>query len=179
MFDMMLDLETYGTRPGCVIRSVGAMMFDPHAPVGEKGPTYYSNVTRPDQEQLGLVVSADTEKWWTGPKMREANEMLLYGQKSVRQVVDEFVSFWDDIGAKRVWSQGANFDDPIFTAVIEACGVKVPWKFWDSRCTRTAYAMGHVNFHGVKREGVAHNALDDAIHQAKCVQMAHANLKEK
>lgn len=26
---VMLDLETWGTRPGCDIRSIGAVVFDP------------------------------------------------------------------------------------------------------------------------------------------------------
>ena len=179
MHDLMLDLETYGTRPGCIIRSVGAVMFDPYDPPGQVGKTFYANVARDDQEKLGLTVSESTDKWWLLPKQATANKMLLENQMPVKQVVGDFIDFWRARGARRVWSQGANFDDPIMTAVIEACGLDVPWKFWDSRCTRTAYAIGGLNFHTIKRVGTAHNALDDAVHQAKCVQMAHANLRGK
>lgn len=31
MIHIMLDLETWGTRPGCDIRSIGACVFDPVA----------------------------------------------------------------------------------------------------------------------------------------------------
>lgn len=179
MYDLMLDLETYGTRPGCIIRSVGAVMFDPYDAPGVRGNTFYMNVERSSQEKMGLVVSESTEKWWTSDKMKVANDALMKDQRPVKHVIDEFIAFWKINGARRVWGQGANFDDPIFTAVMEKCGREVPWKFWDSRCTRTAYALGGVNFNAVKRVGTHHNALDDAIHQAKCVQMAHANLKEK
>ena len=30
MSDVMLDLETWGTRPGCAIRSIGACVFNPN-----------------------------------------------------------------------------------------------------------------------------------------------------
>lgn len=179
MHDNMTDLETWGTRPGCAIRSIGSVMFDPYDKPGTVGEQFYANVALDDQKKMGLKVSEDTEKWWTGPKMAEANKMLLEDQKPVKLVVRDFIEFWHDTGARRFWSQGGNFDDPILTAVIEACGAKPPWKFWDGRCTRTAYAIGNLNFNAQKRVGVAHHALHDAVHQAKCVQMAHANLKEK
>lgn len=55
MEDMMIDIETLGTRPGSVILSVGAVMFDRHG-VGH-GETFYMNVERESRQgrQTALI----------------------------------------------------------------------------------------------------------------------------
>ena len=45
MTHIMVDLETWGTAPGCDIRSIGAVVFDPVA--GTLGATFYVNVENP------------------------------------------------------------------------------------------------------------------------------------
>ncbi len=71
-----------------------------------------------------------------------------------------------------VWSHGANFDEPLWTAAAAAVGQGVPWKFWNVRCTRTAFDLRNFDPKSIAREGTHHNALDDAKHQARCVQAA-------
>jgi hypothetical protein len=177
MLDCMTDLETWGVRPGCAIRSVGAAMFSTRG-TGH-GETFYMNVMLEDQKKLGLRVDPNTEAWWSLPKMQDAAKVFEKDPRPPREVASAFVDWWQAQGARRFWSQGGNFDDPILTAFLEACGEKPPWKFWDGRCTRTAYAMGDVEFNRVPRLGVAHHALDDCKHQIRCVQMAYSNLKLK
>ena len=71
-----LDLETWGKRPGCDIRSIGACVFDPtHGVVGgetsqtsfyiacdnpEIDPEY-----RPEQRKYLLTRDPDTVQWWS------------------------------------------------------------------------------------------------------------------
>jgi hypothetical protein len=178
----MLDLETWGTASGCAIRSVGAVMFDPtSSALGEK---YYANIEDASCEAIGLRRSQSTVDWWESPKMRDAASVFLIDRRNIKEVLGEFSAFFRMNGAIRVWSQGANFDEPILSAVFVAAGVvnkdggpAVPWKFWDSRCTRTAYAMAGLNYNREPRLGTAHNALDDAVHQAKLVQKAYRMLR--
>lgn len=178
MRDMMLDLETFGTRPGCVIRSIGALMFDPRATMSNPNSEemFYVNVDRASCEVLGMHVDPDTEKWWSQPKMREAQAALLVDPRPVTEAACTFLDFWRRSGARRVWSQGGNFDEPIMTAFLRACGLSAPWKFYDARCTRTAYQMGEFDPFSVRREGTHHSALDDCRHQVICVQRAFANI---
>lgn len=178
MKDLMLDLETWGLRPGCAIRSIGAVMFDPRSDaIGEK---FYVNVEDQSCLILGLTQLQSTRDWWNGPKVtQKARDAFLVNPLPIAGAIGKFSAFFREQGAQRVWSQGANYDEPIMQAVYDLLGTKAPWKFWDSRCTRTAYGLAGLNFNAVSRAGTAHDALDDAMHQVKCVQRAFRMLDVK
>jgi|SRR5690242_3575607 len=174
MRDVMIDLETWGKRPGCALRSIGAVVFDPRGE--ELGDEFYVNVTRDSCEEIGLHVDPDTEAWWAR-QSSQAQDSLTVDPLPIRDAINKFCSFWRVRALSRPWSQGANFDQPILEEVMRLLDARVPWKFWDSRCTRTAYGMaGMGKFDMPKFSGTAHNALDDALHQARCVQLAHKKL---
>jgi hypothetical protein len=168
--NVMLDLETWGTAPGSALRSIGACEFDPHTDqIGEK---FYANIADESCVEVGLIKDASTVAWW-GRQTKQAQDSLLVDQKHLREVADNFHQWFRKVRGVFVWSQGANFDQPLWEAAVRPLGMRTPWKFTDSRCTRTAYDMGGFNPYVMKRAGTHHNALDDAIHQAKCVQGAY------
>ncbi len=167
----MLDLETWGTRPGCAIRSVGAVMFDPHT--DEIGAEFYANVSDVSCREAKLHVDPDTAAWWAR-QTKQAQDALLTTPLTLTEVATAFDDWWRKNRGMFVWSHGANFDEPIWSAACHAIKRKVPWKFWDSRCTRTVYDVTGFNDKAVRRSGTYHNALDDAKHQALCVQRAYA-----
>lgn len=170
MRDMMVDLETWGQWSGVAIRSIGAVEFDPYS--DKIGAEFYVNVTRESCEAAGLTVSADTAQWWD-KQGDDARTLLEKDPVPLPEALKMYASFFMKCGAARTWSQGANFDQPLIEACYRAIGKtsrELPWKFWDSRCTRTAYGMAGLSFNAEKRVGVHHYALDDAKHQARCVQ---------
>jgi hypothetical protein len=178
MINKMVDLETWGKRAGCAIRSIGAVSFDPRGKLGEFGAEFYCNISRESCEAAGLVVDESTAKWWE--KQGEAAQAaLIPDQRPVKEAVAEFRAWFVKQRGIFIWSQGAGFDEPIISAVMEACGMTPPWKFWDVRDTRTAYDICGFSPFSVKRVGTAHHALHDARHQVICVQRAHACLKTK
>ena len=172
--NVMLDLETFGTRPGCAIRSIGAVVFDPH---DEKviGPGFYKNISDVSCREARLHVDPSTVEWWA-KQSQQANDALMQDQLTLTEVAERFDNWWRKHGAVFVWSHGANFDEPIWTAAMHAIGRKVPWRYWDSRCTRTVFDAAQFDSKSVKRNGIHHNALDDALHQAICVQKAYAKI---
>lgn len=169
--NVMLDLETWGTRPGCAIRSVGAIMFDPHS--DELGSTFYRNVSDASCKEAGLHVDPGTAEWW-GKQTQQARDALAVDPVTLTEVAEAFDLWWRKQGGIFIWSHGANFDEPIWSAAMHGIGRRVPWKFWDSRCTRTAFDVSGFDMKSVRRAGTYHNALDDARHQAICVQRAYA-----
>lgn len=170
--NIMMDLETWGTTPGSALRSIGACEFNPHT--DEIGETFYANIADQSCLSAGLVQDAGTVAWW-GRQTQKAQDALLVDQRPLSEVVISFAQWFRKVRGVFVWSQGANFDQPLWDAACRAVGLEAPWKFWDSRCTRTAYDMGGLNPRTIKRMGTHHNALDDAIHQARCVQAAYQN----
>ena len=64
-----------------------------------------------------------------------------------------------------IWGNGAAFDNVVLASAFRATGMQVPWAFWNDRCYRTVKSL----FSNVKlkRSGTHHNALDDAVTQAK------------
>jgi hypothetical protein len=171
----MQDLETWGTAPGNALRSIGAVMFDPHS--NEIGDEFYMNITDESCLKVGLTRDPDTVKWWGRSENVGAASVFAKDPIPLREVGEAFNAWWRKNRSIFVWSQGANFDQPLWEAAMRAVGLGVPWKFWDSRCTRTAYDMGGFNPRSIKRKGIHHYALDDAKHQTLCVQAAYANVR--
>jgi inhibitor of KinA sporulation pathway (predicted exonuclease) len=171
----MLDLETFGTTPGSAIRSIGAATFSMDGGVGE---TFYRNIRDRSCWLAGLTVDMATYKWWQN-QSEEARAAFNDDPRDLLEVVTDFHTWISQNVVKHIWCQGAGFDEPIWTAAAKAVGKSVPWKFWDVRCTRTIYHLSGINQHEIKREGTHHSALDDALHQIKCVQLAAKALREK
>ena len=168
MIHVMSDLETLGTRPGSVIRSLGAVVFD--TKTGALGQEFYVNITRASCEKFGLVVDPQTETWWAG-QSDAAKAALEVDPVHLVEALNRFTVWWSSVGAQYIWSHGASFDGVLLAAAYRAIGVEPPWRFWNERCCRTVLALGNRTV-GKDRTGGHHNALDDAKSQAKAVAAA-------
>lgn len=173
MQNVMLDLETFGTRPGSVIRSIGAIFFDPHSP--QLGAECYVNVDRASCEAAGLTVDPTTEAWWRR-QSQAAQQALLVNPLPLRDALWQFNAWFQTNRGERIWSHGANFDQPIIEACHAAAGMQPPWSFWNSRCTRTLFDVAGVDARKMSAGEVKHNALDDARIQARAAQACFAKL---
>ena len=167
--DPMVDIETLGTEPGCVILSIGAAIFQPRG-TGH-GATFYRNIDLSSSLMHGLSYSQSTLEWWQ-KQSKEASSRFGLEAVSVEDAMFDFVDWMNKNSNRKFWCQGATFDAPLIEAVLKKLDIKTPWDFWGVRDTRTVYDVCEFNDKSVKREGTYHNALDDSIHQIKCVQEA-------
>jgi hypothetical protein len=173
MNHVMLDLETFGTKPGSVLRSIGAVTFNLE---GQIGAEFYRNIDEASCIFRGLTKDPATVKWWS-QQSPEAQAALLVDPRPLDDVVYAFHSWFRQHKGIKVWAQGSNFD-PILWEAAAATGSganTVPWKFYNTRDTRTAYEIGNFDPASIPRAGTYHNALDDCKHQVKCVAAAFAN----
>ena len=163
--DVMIDLETLGTGPKAVVLSIGAVFFDKE----ELGNTFYAVLDTLSQETAGRVVDPKTVQWWS-EQSEEAKTVLTAPQIPTGGVLHAFVSYLraTDI---RIWGNGATFDNVILASLFEDFGVPKPWGYSADRCYRTLRNISNVRGQLPNREGTYHNALDDAIYQAKCAQL--------
>lgn len=167
MVHVMLDLETWGTTAGSALRSIGAVVFDPMT--GDINSKFYRNITDESCDQMGLTKDPRTVAWWA-EQSAAASAALVYDQVHLVDAVSAFTDWWNEQKAQYVWGHGANFDPVLLEAAYMAALGKAPWDFWNVRCCRTVLAMA--NRKPLRGEGMHHNALDDAIAQAKAVAAA-------
>lgn len=160
---VMLDLETLGTRPGDAILSIGAAIIDPGNGIKS---TFYVTIDSESCKAAGLRAQKSTLEWWA-KQSAEARAAAFKGELSLQSGLTQF-SMWIPKGNVLVWGNGAGFDQPLLEAAYRAMKMDIPWKFWNARCYRTIKSMFPVEERA--REGVHHNALSDAMHQAFVLQ---------
>ena len=156
---VMLDLETMSQRSNASIASIGAVKFDTTGILDE----FYTTVNIKTCKDVGLRIDKETVQWWM-EQSKEARDMLKIGNVSIQEALDLF-SDWFGRKSLQVWGNGATFDNVIMESAYIATEKTVPWKWWDNRCYRTVKSL--IVVPEDERQGVYHNALDDAKHQAR------------
>lgn len=164
---VMVDLETAGNKPGCVILSIGAVAFDPTTKtLGEK---FYRVINRESCKRLGMHEDAGTMAWWSR-QSAEARKVMQEADSArstdVSAALDEFAAYVKRQGSDvRVWGCGSDFDNAILAHAYSAAKRSLPWRYYNNRCYRTLKNLAP--WITVERSGTHHNALDDAVSQAE------------
>lgn len=165
---IMIDLETLSTKTNATILTIGAVKFDPLANenVKKEFDKLYIKIDLDSCDKLGLDVSESTLEWWAKQSEEAKAEAFSEGGRvDIREAFQQLRKFC--FGATHVWSNGAAFDVVICETIFDKLGIAPPWNFWQVRDVRTIFDLGI----DPKRPKVtAHNALEDAIAQAICVQ---------
>jgi len=170
-----LDLETWGTRPGCDIRSIGATVFFPGSNIGDGVPdgtidgieqAFYIACDNPCKYPHGSDEYPDlirkyplhrdprTVQWWS--EQSDEGQAAFTDPVDLREALERF-SEWlyrvNDNNALderlRIWSHGSHFDPPILAAAYEAIGLPVPWHYRAPRDTRTLFDAAGIDDHSM------------------------------
>jgi hypothetical protein len=170
--DVMLDLETLGTQPGCVILTLGAVKFDPYT-MNDPGPGLYVRPDADEQIARGREVQQDTLEWWMKQAEDVREEALgVDGRIPVEEMYRQLNRFL--VGVNNIWCQGPVFDIAILENLYMQYGWPTPWQFWQIADSRTLFKV-----HGdprVKGKAGLHNALEDCVSQAVAVQQVYNRL---
>jgi hypothetical protein len=165
MQNVMIDLETLGTRPGSAVLAIGAVFFDANG----LGYEFYKRVTLESCLKAGLKMDASTVLWWMGQE--DAARRELYDKELMRNDLREAMGAFSDFllvcdpDDLKVWGNGSDFDIVLMLDCYEAVGLQAPWKFYNHRCYRTLKSLApHSSAN--RARGVHHNGLDDAKSQA-------------
>ncbi|ENA6856437.1 exonuclease [Escherichia coli] len=167
---LSVDLETMGTNPDAPINSIGGKFFDPAT--GEMGPEFSKAI---DLETSGGIIDRKTIKWWA-KRSREAQSAIFTDEIPLDDALLQLREFINENSGEsfvQIWGNGANFDNVILRRSYERQGIPCPWRYYNDRDVRTIVELGNsIGFDvrmAIPFEGVPHNALDDARHQAKQV----------
>lgn len=166
MSDIMVDLETYDTRPTAALLSIGACRVDWEN--GEISDHFYRVVNLQTCLDAGLTESASTKAWWD-KQSEEARRVFTDPSVTLLQALSDFATYlkFFDASKVKVWGNGSDFDNTILINAYNKLGLDAPWRFYNNRCFRTVRKEFAHLIQEPKREGTYHNALDDAIFQAK------------
>lgn len=169
MEHMMLDLETMSTEPNAAIVAIGAVMFDARGTTPEKqiGPSFYAAISLASNERFGRHISASTVTWWLKqePQARLEVANANLDLREALMMLQSWCGTQCDQGVLKVWGNGSDFDNVILNSAYKEQRLLAPWKYSHNRCYRTMRAcLPKVD---VPFAGVYHNALDDAINQAR------------
>lgn len=169
--ELMIDFETLGTDEDAVVISLGACFFDIEN--GTLGSTFYMAFEIEDQIKKGRVISPSTLKWWMG-QSNAAKKVFHEQAKPTQQVLQTFATWVGSVASVskvKPWGNGSTFDISIIEHMFRQFQVKAPWLYYNVMDLRT-FKRFVANNVKVEKLGTNHNAVDDAISQAKFV-LAH------
>lgn len=156
---VMIDIETLGVETGAAILSIGAAEFG----VDGIGDTFYRSVSLTSCQEAGLELDAETIEWWFSQDGGARG--VLSGGDDLDDVLVALDSWLGDVGATEYWANSPSFDLQMLEHAYDAVGYRPPWSFYEERDYRTLKALGIVD--EPEQDGIEHNALDDALHQAR------------
>lgn len=166
--ELSLDWETLGTDPNTVVISIGACFFD--IETGTIGETFYRTIDVDSQVKDGRTITGDTLKWWMG-QADGAKKVFAEDALPIRTTMLQFEEWLskNKRGDIKPWGNGATFDVSIAENLFKQYEIKCPWIFWNVNDLRTFRRFVANNEKVPRTEGIHHNALSDAINQAKYV----------
>ncbi|EPO9636960.1 3'-5' exoribonuclease [Klebsiella pneumoniae] len=182
---VMVDLETMGKKHNAPIVAIGAVVFDPAT--GFIGESFYKVVCLESSVNWGAVIDPSTVIWWLKQSSEARSAIVNDDAIPLLDALLQFREFVSDNvagGSKKaqVWGNGASFDNSILRSSYDCIAEDYPWEYWNDRDVRTMVELGHaINYEPQKAipfEGERHNALADAIHQARYVSAIWQRLIE-
>ena len=164
MNHVMLDLETFGSRPGSVIVSIGMVRFG----AAHLGEEFYRLIDPNSCVELGMTMDPDSIMWWLAQSDPARASLTGSPGDHIRVALQDASAFLLQTVNTCVWGNGATFDNVLLSEAYRMANLQRPWSHRLDRCFRTMKLGFPTN--PPAREGTHHNALDDAKHQAIWLQ---------
>lgn len=178
MKHIMLDCETFGVRATSAITTLGAVVFNPleRESFGEE---FHEAIDLQSAMSHGLTVDANTILWWLEQSEAARTSLVskLKAASSLGTVLGAFTGFLRRAGPKdqvKLWSCGWT-DIAWLQSAYEAIKTPVPWQYRVG-CFRTIRDE-FMQPGDAPPATVSHDALADAIWQARLLQNIYARLR--
>ena len=171
---LMVDIETASREPNAAILSIGACLFHPYiesAP--EDLPKKEWRIDPESSLAYDLHFCQGTLAWWE-KQSPESRRIAFSGDRDLKEALTELHVF--AMPATKVWANDPDFDCTILKKACEVTSAPWGFQYWDSMATRTIKWLAYPTGGEPKHDGVAHSALDDAVHQACLVSHCYSRL---
>lgn len=185
----MLDIETLGTKAGCIVRELGIVVFTEDKIWNSY--QYFFDIK--SQEEKGLITEWDTAQWllnnknYYGPKDRE-NIVNVYKELRIGEVAPDLSdffssSFFDYTYLNKdteIWANGTTFDIPILEHFFKTFGLESPFKYYyNIRDLRTVMRFLNFDKKSIPDEPFPHLAVSDCFWQVKALQAIYKEENSK
>lgn len=169
----MIDIETLGTTPDCVVLSVGACKFDPYIPQTPHSRQLWRPSTA-EQLAAGRSVDDSTLVWWS-KQAEHIREQAFSDQNRIS--LSDFFSELNRylVGVDKIWCQGPQFDMVILENLFGHWQHHRNWAYWQIMDCRTVFNLMQVDPRKALQQN-AHSADEDAYWQAVAVQKTFDHL---
>lgn len=172
--ELSLDMETAGTQPSAIILSLGAALFD--ADTGATVDTCHLGFDLDDQDVAGRTMTGSTFLWWLGQAEEVRQRQIAMAPRLPLAAGLLYFTRWaKPHKPARIWARGQDFDIAILNHALRQTGIEAAWPFHFARDQRTIAELLPKDLHP-PRDGVHHDALDDALHQAAIITAARRHI---
>jgi hypothetical protein len=169
MTQLSIDIETLDTAPTSIILSVGMVAFEIGKYGGYEQVGYYVlNLS----EQSSRTKSESTLKWWEEQTDRDVFTIPENEKTSLRTFSIYFNEFLIKHSIEEVWANSPSFDIAILRDLfINTLKQPFPISYKNERDYRTLKSIRkNLNMpKNIIENNNTHNALSDAIYQAKMI----------
>jgi inhibitor of KinA sporulation pathway (predicted exonuclease) len=177
----MIDIEALAQSTDAVILSVGAVAFDPYASdiedylqkKIEKGnfDTFYEKVSVESCLDLNMTIEDSTMTWWAKQSPEAIDAAFSEdNRKSIEQILKELFVF--SRHCTHFWAKSPSYDMVILETAAKRLNTGVPWQYHQTRDVRTMEEVTGLSTKGSN----THDALSDAMNQAKIIQKGYQKL---
>lgn len=172
--DLVIDCETLGVSTNNpAIVQIGAVEFNIRD--GGIGLRFNRYITLDDAIKHGHV-DGSTLTWWLTQAEAAEDVFCNRERSSLEDALSSLFAMIRSGGYERIWFNGPMEDGAWLKSAYNAIGIEVPWPHYVSRDMRTLVEISGINLSTIPSEGTPHNALDDALWQAKVIHAAHRKL---
>lgn len=176
MVDLMLDIESLGNIPGCVLCQYTLVPFNINGQTYD-GPLMPLNVTLHIGQQIaeGYDVDQDTLAWWMKNDVA-VRRRVFSGALSVESFCETLSEYLVDVNIEhtsyRIWSTSAKVDFGIPPVLFKRSNIPYPVFHRAERCARTFIELTKLKFPQMKlpKGSVTHDAIEDCWKQIQDLQ---------
>jgi hypothetical protein len=180
--ELLIDIETYGTKPGSIISQLSMVEINPYnfEVVKFLGPINIDTITC---ERLGMTMEVECIEWWLQQDKAVQENLLKSPRISIQDALVKMIKFIaedenPDLSVVpdlesvyfNLWSH-SSFDFPIINAALDICHLpRIP--FWKGKDMRTVMGMTGVKKDDIEFQGLEHDSMSDVYHEAKLLSLS-------
>lgn len=179
--DIMIDIETLSTKSNALILCIGAIKFNTeNIDSFDNLSKFYCLIDIEDSKKYNLDIDDKCIEWWNKQPLKdEIFGTQEYKKLTLKEALLNFNKWYNsDVIINNVWAQGINFDIPILENAYIKTNIKIPWKYWNVRDSRTMCKILNIP-PTIEFQDKIHHPLYDCYRQILSIQKVFNILRNK